>query len=272
MDVNRNYNANAAYDWNLTELNTGATTPTQRASGANHSAAPHLQGLQPLNRGSREAATNATSNYNMNAAYDWNFMDLNTGATRPAEATRTAARTHDVVHEHTNLMAALNPSTSETHRRAIQTVQWHLDKLGIEWSQLVPPGNTDRRPRALEHVVNTLIDDYGVNHSARAALNQVFNFDLRAKSGTNVPVLQELEHAKLYDALAVSPRYRSYIKHFLVYLEGQNLKWSKLVRPGSTDPCPAALQNEVDTAIQVHEHPRDLRYAINKAFGFKLQA
>ncbi|UEP46592.1 hypothetical protein [Burkholderia sp. B21-005] len=288
MDVNRNYNANAAYDWNFTDLSNGATTSTHRASGANHNAAPHLQRLQPLNRGPREPATNPTSSYNANAAYNWNVTDLRIGATPPAEAgppLRMGAtppaeaglpfgsHVKPKVREHIALMETLSKDLPRNYRSYINRFLCHLEQKRLTWSQLVPPGNTALRPAALEQAVSRAVHEDGLHNTTRSALNMAFGFVLEAESGRMRLAPFMPEHTAMMAALPqdLLQTYRSCINRFLCHLERLGLTWSQLVPPGNTNPRPTALEEMVTAGMKEYGLNKDTRTAINRAFQFRLR-
>jgi hypothetical protein len=190
--------------------------------------------------------------------------------------TRTRARrpsTAPVLPEHTALMGALPQGLSPSYRLHISRFLCHLERQDRAWSQLVPTGNTDVRPAALEQALNAGIREHGLQASTRAALNQAFGFVLQGESGVVrlAPVMPG--HTALMGALpqGVSQQHRSGINRFLCHLEQQGRTWSQLVPAGNTDLRPAALEQAVNAGIREHGLHPGTRTALNQAFGFVLQ-
>ncbi|WP_168991665.1 Ulp1 family isopeptidase [Paraburkholderia sp. UYCP14C] len=174
---------------------------------------------------------------------------------------------------HTALMGALPQGLSKEYRSLIKLFLCRLEQQDRTWSQLVPAGTTDRRPAALEQVVNAGIRDHGLHASTRAALNRAFRFCLQGESGIVQLAPVQPVHTALMGALpqGLSNQYRSHINRFLCRLEQQDRTWSQLVPTGTTDPRPAALEQAVNAGIRDRSLHASTRAALNQAFRFGLQ-
>ncbi|WLG43175.1 hypothetical protein [Pseudomonas sp. FP1740] len=174
--------------------------------------------------------------------------------------------------EHQTVMAQLPETLNKKQRSNISRFLRHLEHQGQHWSALAPAAG-DRRPAALEAVVNTAIKDHRLNTGTRGALNHGFNLVLQAPSGRVQLAPVQPEHqtvmAQLPESLDLPYRYN--ISRFLCHLEQQDQRWSALA-PAAGDRRPAALETVVNTAIKDHRLHPSTRAALNHGFNLALVA
>jgi hypothetical protein len=181
--------------------------------------------------------------------------------------------------EHTALMNSIPERISLTRRSQIRHFLCFLEKHGISWSKLVPAGSVrETRFEDLEKVLKVGIGGHHPSNSTRAAIREVFDFELTSLSG---PVRLQptlTEHVVLMAGLPtdLNSPYRSCINRFLVHLEQSLGRWSQLVPAGyPTNRRPGLLEQAVNRAIEESVPGKGIsgttRAAINFAFGFDLQ-
>jgi type II secretory pathway component PulM len=219
---------------------------------------------QAVNEGIRHHALQSNTRAALNQAFGFKLQG-NTGIVRVAPD----------LQEHKDLLKDLPEELVQTYRSGVNRFLAHLEEQGQSWSQLVPAGSgAGTRPAALEQAVNEGIRRHGIQANTRAAINQAFGFKLQAdiKKVRLVPDLQE--HKNLLKVLPeeLDHTYRSNVKRFLAHLEEQGRSWSQLVPAGSgAGARPAALEQAVNEGIRHHGLQTNMRAALNRAFGFKLQ-
>ncbi|WLG43180.1 hypothetical protein [Pseudomonas sp. FP1740] len=174
--------------------------------------------------------------------------------------------------EHQTVMAQLPKILDRSHRSCISRFLCHLERQNQRWSALAPAAG-EKRPAALEAVVNAAMQHHGLDPSTRAALNNGFNLALVAPSGRVrlAPLLAEHQTMMAQLPQTLSRSYRSNISRFLCHLEQQNQRWSVLA-PVAGEVRPAALEAAVNTAMQEHGLDPSTRAALNNGFNLVLQA
>ncbi|CAB3774109.1 hypothetical protein [Paraburkholderia humisilvae] len=178
---------------------------------------------------------------------------------------------------HLDLLMALPEGLSQPHRSAINRLLVHLEEQELSWPQLVPTdiGGPGSRHPALEQAINDGIRHHGLHPGTRAAINRAFGLSARGRSRPLAlpPTLQA--HIDLMETLPedLIQQYRSYITRFLVHLEDERLSWPQLVPAGSGPGArPPVLEQVVNEGIQHHGLHPGTKVAINRAFGFIIQA
>ncbi|WLG48030.1 hypothetical protein [Pseudomonas sp. FP1740] len=168
-------------------------------------------------------------------------------------------------------MAQLPKTLDRSYRAKISQFLRHLEHQGQHWSALAPAAG-DRRPAALEAVVNTAIQEKRLDPGTRAALNLGFNLALLAPSGRVrlKPLLAEHQTVMAQLPESLDRRQRSSISRFLCHLEQQDQLWSALA-PAAEEVRPAALETAVNTAMQHHGLDEGTRAALNQGFNLVLQ-
>ncbi|WLG43194.1 hypothetical protein [Pseudomonas sp. FP1740] len=172
--------------------------------------------------------------------------------------------------EHQTVMAQLPKILDRSHRSCISRFLCHLERQNQRWSALAPAAG-EKRPAALEAVVNAAMQHHGLDPSTRAALNNGFNLALVAPSGRVrlAPLLAEHQTMMAQLPQTLSRSYRSNISRFLCHLEQQNQHWSALA-PAAGEEHTAALEAAVNTAIQDHGLDENTRAALNRGFNLTL--
>ncbi|WLG43199.1 hypothetical protein [Pseudomonas sp. FP1740] len=172
--------------------------------------------------------------------------------------------------EHQTVMPQLPKTLNRSYRSKISQFLCHLEQQNQRWSVLAPAAE-EVRPAALETAVNTAMQHHGLDEGTRAALNQGFNLVLQGPSGyvRLAPALPEHQTvmAQLPDTL--NSKQRSNISRFLCHLEQQNQRWSVLA-PAAGEVRTAALEAEVNSAMQHHGLHKNTRAALNHGFNLAL--
>jgi hypothetical protein len=174
-----------------------------------------------------------------------------------------------VLPEHQTVMAQLPKTFNHRYRSAISRFLCHLEQQGQRWSALAPAAG-EKRPAALEAVVNTAMQHHGLDPGTRAAINRGFKLVL---VGPVQLTLEQPEHQMLMAQLpeTFDRLYRSKISRFLCHLEQQGQRWSTLA-PAAGEERPLALEAAVNTAIKDHGLEAHTRAAINRGFNLVLLA
>ncbi|WLG43190.1 hypothetical protein [Pseudomonas sp. FP1740] len=172
--------------------------------------------------------------------------------------------------EHQTVMAQLPQSFDHRYRSYISRFLYLLEQQDQLWSALAPAAG-EKRPAALEAVVNAAMQHHGLDPSTRAALNNGFNLALVGPSGQVRLAPVQPEHQTVMAQLpkSLSSAYRSNISRFLCHLEQQGQLWSALA-PAAGDRRPAALETAINTAIQEKRLDPGTRAALNHGFNLAL--
>jgi hypothetical protein len=150
----------------------------------------------------------------------------------------------------------------------------YLESKNILWSVVSKPESNDyqRRPMALELLINFAIENGDIVPSTIRHINKLFNLTLKAPfSG----LYKLAEHTLLIDDLPrdVSNKYQKSIGIFLAHLEHLKTCWSEEIKmmAGNNRKSTPRLEKIIDTAIHSRLISLNTRESLNFAFGLELK-